>query len=45
MNVVVQFQVLALLEKNFSLTVMKIVLRESKKKPKLLKIKKLGLQN
>lgn len=45
MNVVVQFQVLALLEKNILLIVMKIVLQESKKKLKQQKIKKFGLRN
>lgn len=45
MNVVVRFQKQALLEKNTLLMMMKTALQESKKKQRLLKIKKFGLQN
>lgn len=45
MNVVVQFQLLVLFETSILLMVMKIVLQENKKKPKLLKIKKFGSPN
>lgn len=45
MNVVLQYQLLVRLEKNILLMVMKIVLQESKKKQKQLRIKKFGLQN
>lgn len=45
MNVVVPFQLPALLGKSISLMEMKIVLLENKKKQKQLKIKKFGLRN